>query len=301
MNDHTSTELQKKKKRAIVQVLLSALLFSTGGLLIKSVPWPSLAISGSRGIIAAAAMFLFIKAKGWRFRFEKQAFIQAAFMGATLTLFVVANKMTTAANAIVLQYISPVFILLISVIFLHQKPKKADLLVVAVTFCGMGLFFFDQLSSDGMVGNCMAITSGLALAAMYVIVGEMEEEVRFTGMMMGHFLTFLIGLPTIVTTDLEISPVSVGCVFALGIAQIWLPYVLLAMAVSYCSPLTCNLVGIIEPLLNPVWVFLATGEAPGMYALAGGAVIIFSVSGWCVWNDRQEAKAGGLENETGKG
>lgn len=290
MNDCVGADLQKKKKQALIQVLVSAVLFSTGGLLIKSVPWPPLAISGSRGIIASVMMFLFIKARGWRFRFEKQAFIQAGFMGATLTLFVAANKMTTAANAIVLQYISPVFILLISVIFLHQKPKKADLLVVAAAFCGMGLFFFDQLSADGMIGNLMAIASGLALAAMYVMVGEMEEEVRFTGMMMGHFLTFLIGLPTIVTADLECSPLAIGCILALGIGQIWLPYVLLAMAVTYCTPLTCNLVGIIEPLLNPVWVFLVTGEAPGVYALLGGAVIIFSVSAWCVWNDRQEAK-----------
>lgn len=289
MNDQTWVQQQKKKKRAMAQVILSSLLFSTGGFLIKSIPWPSLAISGIRGIIASVMMLLFIKGRGWKLRFEKQAFLQAGFMGTTLTLFVVSNKLTTAANAIVLQYISPVFILLLSVIFLHQKPKKADLIVVAVTFCGMGLFFFDQLSSKGMVGNIMAICSGFALAAMYVIVGEMEEEVRFTGMMLGHFLTFLIGLPTIATAELELSTVAVGCVVALGVVQIWLPYVLMAMAMSYCSPLTCNLVGIIEPLLNPVWVFLVTGEAPGMYALIGGAVIIFSVSAWCVYNDRQEA------------
>ncbi len=284
------------KKVAIVQVLIAALLFSTGGLLIKMVPWPALAISASRGFVASAMMFCFIKARGWRFRLEKPAFITALFMGTTLTLFVAANKMTTAANAIVLQYISPVFILLLSVLFLHQKLKKADVLVVAVTFCGIALFFFDQLSVDGTVGNLLAILSGLALAALYVAVGEIEEEVRYTGLMLGHLLTGLIGLPVLLFQRPEITPAAVGCILALGIAQVGIPYILLSMAMRRCSALTCNLVGIIEPLLNPVWVFLATKEMPGAFALVGGLLVIISVTAWCVWNDRQEEKERQKEN-----
>ena len=265
---------------------LSSLLFSTGGLLIKSVPWPALAVSGGRGLIATVLMLVFMKTQGWKLRFEKQAFIQALFMGLTMTFFVAANKLTTAANAIVIQYASPVWILLISIFFLHQKVKKADILVVAVAFLGMALFFFDQLSGEGMIGNLLALLSGICMSIMYVVVGEMEEEVRFTGMMMGHALTFLIGLPTILTANLEFSPVAVGCILALGIFQIWLPYVLLATALTYCNALTANLVGILEPLLNPVWVFLVTEEAPGIFALIGGVIIISSITIWCVWTDK---------------
>lgn len=281
-------ELHKKKNMALVQVVLSSLLFSTGGLLIKSVPWPSLAISGGRGIIATIMMLIFIKKKGWRFRFEKKAFLQAFFMAITLTLFVASNKLTTAANAIVIQYMSPVWILIISALFLHQKVKKADIIVVVAAFFGMALFFFEQLSGEGMLGNCLALLSGISLSIMYIVVGEAEEEVRFSGMMMGHALTFLVALPTIVTTDLEFSPVAIGCILALGIFQIWLPYVLIGLAMTYCNALTCNLVGILEPLLNPFWVFLATGEAPGFLALVGGVIIVASISIWCWWNDRSE-------------
>lgn len=289
-------ELHKKKNIALVQVILSSLLFSTGGLLIKSVPWPALAISGGRGMIATIMMLIFIKAKGWKFRFEKKAFLQAFFMAITLTLFVASNKLTTAANAIVIQYMSPVWILVISALFLRQKVKKADIIVVIVAFFGMGLFFFEQLSGEGMLGNCFALLSGISLAIMYVVVGEAEEEVRFTGMMMGHALTFLVALPTIATTELEFSPVAIGCILALGIFQIWLPYVLIGLAMNYCNALTCNLVGILEPLLNPFWVFLATGEAPGFLALVGGVIIVASISIWCWWNDKCE-KANIAERE----
>ena len=275
---------------ALGKVVMSSLLFSMGGLLIKSVPWPALAVSGGRGLIATVMMLIYMKTRGWKLRLEKKAFIQAIFMGLTMTFFVAANKMTTAANAIVIQYASPVWILLISVLFLHQKVRKSDVIVVMVAFFGMALFFFDQLSSEGMIGNLLALLSGICMSIMYVVVGEMEEEVRFTGITMGHALTFLIGLPTMLTADLEFSPVAIGCILALGIFQICLPYILLATALTYCTALTANLVGILEPLLNPVWVFLATGEAPGIFALIGGVIIITSITFWCYWTDRMEKK-----------
>lgn len=283
-------EIQKKKKIALGQIIVSSVLFSTGGFLIKLVPWPALAISGGRSLISMMGLAAYILYSGMEFRFGKKAFLQAGCMGATLTLYVAATKMTTAANAIVLQYVSPVFILLLGVLFLHQKPRKADWIVVAMTMCGIGLFFFEQLSTDGMIGNCLAILSGLCLASLYLLCGEIDEDERFTGMMLGHGLTFLIGLPTMVTAELEFSPVAILGILTLGIFQICLPYVFLAKAMNFCTPLTCNLVGVLEPLLNPVWVFFVTGEIPGTLALIGGAVIVTSVTVWCYWGDKQDKK-----------
>ena len=186
--------------------------------------------------------------------------------------------MTTAANAIVLQYIAPAFVMIISVLFLKQKLKKMEVVVVASTFVGIVLFFMDEIDFGGMIGNLIAICSGLFMAIMFVFNGRLNLDARMTGILIAHLLTAIVGLPIgFMTYETNIIIQDIVLILILGIVQLGVPYVLYALAASKISPLSCSLIGMIEPLLNPLWVALFYGEVPGIFALIGGIVVITSV------------------------
>lgn len=207
-------------------------------------------------------------------------------MSGIFIFFVMANKLTTAANAIVLQFTSPVFILIISALFFHRKTRKGDLITVLVTLLGISMFFFDQLTPGGMAGNCFAILAGLMMACGFLAVGEVDEETRMSGILFGQMFTAVIGVPFLFAGTNPATPTAVLCMLALGIFQLGIPYVLFGLSMKHCTALACNLIGAIEPVLNPVWVFLFDGEAPGMYALIGGAVVVAAVSAWCIYDSK---------------
>lgn len=154
---------------------------------------------------------------------------------------------------------------------------------------GIALFFFDQLTPGHLAGNFIAILSGAFLAAMYLVIGSSDQEARFSGLLMGHLLTAIAGLPAAFIIPTPITGTAVLNILILGIFQLGLPYLLFALAVEHCPPLACSLLGALEPLLNPVWVFLFDGEAPGLFALIGGVVVIASVTVYCILRDKQPA------------
>ena len=198
-----------------------------------------------------------------------------------------ANKLTTSANAIVLQFTSPIFIIIYSALFFGRVPRKQDVAVVLATLFGISLFFFDQLKPGYLLGNFVAIAAGMFMAGMYVSVGEIEEEERFSGILNGQVLTFLVGFPVFLATKPPITPTAVTALVILGVFQLGLSYVLYVKASKYCPPLACCLLGAVEPLLNPVWVFLFNGEKPGVFALLGAVVVITSITVWSIYG--QEA------------
>jgi len=126
---------------------------------------------------------------------------------------------------------------------------------------------------------------------MYVAVGEIEEKERFSGILNGQALTFLVGLPFFLLTKPVITPTAVAALLTLGIFQLGLSYVLYVKASKYCPPLACCLLGAIEPLLNPVWVFLFNGERPGVFALIGAVVVITSITLWSIYGQEQTQTA----------
>lgn len=136
----------------------------------------------------------------------------------------------------------------------------------------------------------MGILAGFFMAGMYIITGRADEDSRMSGILFGHTLTAIIGVPMMFVFPTPITTTALLSVLALGVVQLGIPYVLYGLAVKHCPPLACSLIGAIEPLLNPVWVFIFNGEAPGMYALLGGAIVITAVTGWCIWRDRFVAK-----------
>ena len=272
-------------RRAELTMLAAAVLWSTGGVLIKLIPWNAVVISGARSALAAAVFFFYMRATGVKIRFNRYSVSSGLLLTGLMFSFVIANKLTTAANAIVLEYTSPVLILVFSAVFLKQKFHRADLAAVVLVFGGISLFFFDRLTPGHLAGNCVALLSGVFCAGSYVLCGEADTESRLSGIFFSHVLTAAIGLPFAAVFHPLFTVAAVLSVLALGTLQIGVSYILYALALRECPPLACSLIGAVEPLLNPVWVFLYDGEAPGTFALAGGAVVLVAVTGWCVWRD----------------
>lgn len=276
----------RSQKKGILLMAICASMWSIAGIFIKQIPWNPLAIAGWRSLLAGLVVLVYIRRKKIAIQINRHSILTGVSMMVTFLSFVTANKLTTAANAIVLQFTSPVFLLILSSLFLHQRFRKGDLAVVLVTLGGISLFFLDQLSPGGMAGNCFGILAGFALAIMYLVSGSCEEDSRMSGMLLGQLLTAVVGIPFFFGAQSPVTPGAIGSILVLGIIQLGIPYVLLALAVGKCPPLACCLIGALEPLLNPVWVFLFDGEAPGVFALIGGVVVIVAVTVWCVWDGK---------------
>ena len=278
-----------KENKASLEMLLCAALWSIAGILFKLIPWNGFAVAGMRSLIAGITIYVSMRLMGFHYVLNRRTLIAGFFSGCTYLCFTVSNKLTTSANAIVLQFTSPIFIIIYSAVLFGRKPKKQDLAVVLFTLLGISLFFLDQLKPGYLIGNFVAIGAGMFMAGMYVAVGEIEEEERFSGILNGQALTFLAGLPFFLATKPVVTPTALIALLTLGVFQLGLSYVLYVKASKYCPPLACCLLGAIEPLLNPVWVFLFNGEKPGLFALIGAVIVIVSITVWSAfWQEKEQ-------------
>jgi len=274
------------KKKAILQMLCCAALWSTAGIFIKLVDWSPFVIAGWRSFFAGLVCLAYIRKEKLPFVWTRRTILSGVALALTFSLFVAANKLTSAANAIVLQFTAPVFIVIFSVLFFKRRFRLADIFAVLLTMAGISLFFFDKLSAGHQLGNILALGAGASFGCYYISLGESPENERMSSILIADALTFLIGLPFTVITHPVLTPVSVLVILLLGIFQLGIPYVLLAKAAEHCPPLACCLLGAVEPLLNPLWVLFLTGEVPGVCALCGGAAIIVTITLWSVWKYR---------------
>ncbi len=267
---------ERAHPRAVLQLVAAALLWSLGGLLIKTVDWPPLAVAGGRGVIAA--VFLLLTNGRLRFTFTPLQVGAAVAYAACTASFVAATKLTTAANAILLQYTAPVWIALFGSWFLGEKATRADWLTIAVVIGGMGLFFADGgLQWTNTLGNLVALGSGLAFAAMTMLLRRQKDGSPVESIILGNLLTFLVSIPWMVTSRPP-SPVGWGALAVLGIVQLGCSYWLYARAIRHVTALEAVLIPVIEPLLNPVWVFVFRGEKPSAWALVGGVLVLGAVT-----------------------
>ena len=251
----------------------TAILWSFGGLLIKFIPWNAMTIVGMRGLFAGVVTVIYMRR--FRITWSLPVIISGLSLSATTIFFVFANKLTTAANAIVLQYTAPIFVVILSVIFLKKSVRALDIGAVIVVFFGMTLFFFDRLGPSALLGNILAILSGLAFAGVFLfnkMSGAKPEE----AMLLGHLINTVIALPFIVT-NITFEPAAWGMIVLMGVFQLGLAYVLFSIGIKTTPPIAASLISTLEPLLNPVWVLLFAGEAPGGWALIGGAVVLMTV------------------------
>ena len=279
-----------KQTKATLEMLLCAALWSIAGIFMKLLPWSGLAVASLRSLIAGLTIAAYMLLRRIPLSVTPRTLKAGVMTGCVYLCFACANKLTTAANAIVLQFVAPVFIVIFSAIFLKQRIRRADLAVVLCTLLGIALFFFDQLTPGYVLGNFVAIAAGMFMAGMFMLVGEIRGEERFSAILIGQSFTFLVGLPFVFLTKPVFTGAALASILVLGVFQLGISYILYAKAAENCPPLACCLLSALEPLLNPVWVFLFDGERPGLFALIGALIVIVSITVWTVLGQKKEAK-----------
>jgi drug/metabolite transporter, DME family len=282
----------------ILFVLAAALLWSTGGLFIKATPLGALELSFGRSLFAAATVALLTRREGFRVNLVTLA--AAVLYAALLLLFVVANKLTTAANAIFLQYTAPVYVLLLEPLFYKERFRWRDLTVVAACVCGMSLFFVGQLRPQDVKGNLTALASGLCFALFLLLLRHPRagRVNRASSVIYGNIIICIITAPAFARVAAELSMKDALIVIYLGVVQIGLAYTFFTLGIARgVRSLDAGIVGYIEPMLNPVWVFLFLGERPSKWAVLGGCIIIAAVMAHTVALARKtkEGRRGDIE------
>ena len=269
-----STPSNAAHRRAVLMLLATAILWSLGGLLIKTVDWNPVAIAGMRSLIGGAVIALIFR-KQLKFTGSFDQIGAAVAYAGTVILFVVANKLTTAANAIVLQYTAPVYVALFSPWFLGERAQRNDWLSLSAILIGMLLFFGDALSLSGYLGNGVALLSGFCFAWLTLFLRRHRGESVISALVLGNLLAGLIGLPFMFHSMPDAA--GWGGLLLLGVVQLGLPYVMYALALRHVRAMEGILIPMMEPVLNPLWVFLWMGETPGSMALVGGMIIMGAV------------------------
>ncbi len=262
-----------KNAKGPLLILLTAVLWSFGGLLIKLIPWDPMTIIGMRAIFAVLVMAIYMKKP--RITFSFPVIMGGLALSGTTVLFVFANKLTTAANAIVLQYAAPIYVVIASILFMKKRARPLDIIAAVAVFLGMALFFFDQLKADAMLGNILACFSGITFAGVF-LMNKMPGSKPEEAVLLGHLINVAVGIPFILT-NITFEPAAWGAVALLGTFQLGLAYVLFAIGIKLTAPVSASLIASLEPLLNPVWVMLFFEEKPGIWALVGGVVVVAAI------------------------
>jgi drug/metabolite transporter, DME family len=259
-------------------VFAAALLWSTGGLFIKWTSLSGLELSFCRSFFAAITVAIVTKHEG--FGINRVTAFASGLYAVLLILFVMATKETTAANAIFLQYTAPVYLLILEPLIYKEKFRSRDLVTVLVCIAGMALFFVGQLRPQDVTGNLFALASGLCFALYFLCLRhpKAREVNRASSVIYGNILAVILtapwGLAAIPTLNLH----DTLSVVYLGVVQLGIAYALFTVAMARgVRSLDAGIICYIEPVLNPVWVFLVIGEQPSRWALLGGAIIIVAV------------------------
>lgn len=243
--------------------------------MIKAIPWSPLAVASSRGLIAA--VFLIATNRALHFHFSRVQVLAAASYAACTLIFCVATKLTTAANAILLQYTAPVWVALLSAWFLREPTTRADWITILAVLGGIGVFFADGLEAGHLVGNILGALSGLGFAVTTLALRKQKDGSPVESIIMGNLLAFVVGLPWLLRAP-GLSPLGWGALGVLGIVQLGFSYWLYARAIKHVTALEAVLIPVIEPILNPVWVLLAMHEKPSPLALVGGVIVLGAVT-----------------------
>ncbi len=269
---------KNKKVSTIILLAVTATMWSLGGLLIKSVNTHPLAISGTRSAISCLIILLYVKKPKFNWSFPQ---IAAGVAYASMVIcFVVSNKFTTAANAILLQYTAPIFVALLSALMLREKPKTIDWVTIAVVLGGMVLFFLESIDTKGLTGDIFGLLSGISYALFTIFMRMQKNGSPVESVILGNAITAVVGLPFLFTA----LPDSKGwlCLVILGVVQLGIPYILYSKAIKDATALEASLITMIEPVLNPIWVILILGEIPGVLSIIGGIIVIATVAIRCI-------------------
>ncbi len=269
-------KIDTNRLRGTIFVLLSAMFFSLGGLLIKLIPWSSISVQGARSVFSSLVIGTYMIMTKRKFVMNKSVVFGAVCNLAMAITFVMATKMTTAANAIVLQFTEPIFLILLLWILYKKKPKKDAVIACFIVFAGILCFFFESLSVGGMIGNLLAIFSGFAYALVFLMKRFPGADFE-SSILLSNILSILLAIPSYIK-ETENTMVIWGCVVLLGTLQCGLSYVFLSKGLDQVSPIAGSLTSTIEPILNPLLVAMFYGEKVGIMAIVGACLVVGSAT-----------------------
>ena len=278
-----------ERRKAILFLILASILWSTAGAFVKALIWQPLSILAGRGLFTSLLFLLYLR------RLPKNVsrwtLLAAGGSIATQFLFITSTKLTTAANAIFLQYTAPIYVVLLAYWLLREKPSRNDWIAMAIIFLGLILFFGDQLSPEGFYGNILAVLSGVTSAIMMVSFRAQKDGSPEDSILIASLAIAIFGFPSILReTQTVTNWLSIAY---LGIFQIGLAFVFFTKGIKLIPALEANLIGTLEPILNPLWVFLFLGERMGRSALLGGLVVLVGVIVSATASARTEREAQG--------
>jgi drug/metabolite transporter (DMT)-like permease len=262
-------------RRAVLLVAGAALLWSSGGLFIKVAPMPGLAVACGRAMVATIFYLLVLRPDLRKARFTTAL----AYAGCVVT-FVAATKLTTAANAIFLQYTGPAYVLLLSPFLLDEPFRPIDGICVALSLAGMSLFFIDKLEAGQLAGNLLATLSGVFFALTVLLIrrdAKTGSGDAIPSTTLGNAIAAL-GTAPFAADLLHLSSVGVLVLLYLGVMQLGVSYWMFARGVRRVPAAEASLISMLEPVCNPLWVLLGTGERPGPWSIAGGAIVLGAVA-----------------------
>ena len=282
-----------KKEQGPIFIFIAAVLWSFAGLAAKFIPWGAMSIASIRGVIGAITIG--ILTKQWFFKPSKAVWLGAIGTVLTSVLFMMANKITTAANAIVLQYLAPAIVIVFNAYFLRFRPTRIELLMVSLTIFGITLFFLDHLGSGAILGDILAILSSITFALVFFanrLPGANPFQASYLGCALHLFL-----LPALFwDKNFALNNVSVNMVVLLmGVFQMGIAYVLFSKGIKHTTSLSASIISTIEPILNPIWVFIVFGEQPSAVAMIGAVIVIVSITAYNIFiskSTKQSLRAG---------
>lgn len=277
--DHTSF-------KGNLYVIAAAICFSLGGVLIKSITWSSFTINGIRNFLAFMVMAIYLKKINHKIVVNKIVLLGAIiniFMNLT---FVMATKLTSAANAIVLHYTEPIFLILFLWLIWNHKPDKNAVITCTFVFIGILCFFIDKISVDGLIGNILAIISGILYAFIFLLK-KMRNADFESSILLSQIFSFILFIPWYVK-ETEYSINNIILIVILGVAQMGIGYILLAKGLESVAPMTASLTSTIEPIVNPLLVAIFYGEMVTPMVVIGAAIVIIATTIYNIFNMKEE-------------
>ena len=267
-------------ERGRLLILAAAMLWSLAGVFIKFLDLHPLAIVFYRSLFAALVFMPFLKRRD--FRCNGTLLVSVLSYTAAISAFVSANKLTSAANAIVLQYTAPIFVFLFSWLALGEKLAKSNLISLAVAMIGIAVISFDSAGEAEMAGVLLALLSGLMLAAYMINLRRTQDisPVYLTWINNGVCALLLFW---VVRSQLALTFDQAAILAVMGAVQLGAPYYLFSKGLQTVSLPEAALIALVEPVLNPLWVALIVGELPSAATLWGGALILFGLGLRYVW------------------
>lgn len=273
--------------KGAVYIVLASLVWSFAGVLSKWAPWSAYSIIGARALFTAV-FFGFVR-KSFKPSFSKGNLLGAFAVASTSILFIMANKMTSAANAIVLQYAMPVVVILGYWVFRGQKPGRLDIAASLCVLAGVALCFMGGLGRGAFWGDTVALISAFTYALVFFAArmpGADPADYTYLGNLAASL--FLLYIPF--DSGFTLSPSALLAVLLMGLCLSFGYFFFTAGMRAGIHPVTASILSNVEPVMNPLWAFVFLGENPGVVSLMGVALVLISVSVYNVMKTRQQSK-----------